>query len=143
MRDASAKRTTVSVASASSLIGSALRRELHEPERLGADEQPEGDEEHRGVIGVPAILPATTAFASKRQRRHRKRPVHVRNHGLGEIVTALLGAGMTITGLVEHDSVPWEALPRSDGTARRREWRLRDRPERLPHTYTLQAVKRR
>src|SRR6266581_7749781 len=36
---------------------------------------------------------------------------HVWNHGLGEIVTALLDAGMQITALTEHDSVPWEALP--------------------------------
>ena len=33
------------------------------------------------------------------------------NHGLGEIVTALLDSGMEITALAEHDSVPWEALP--------------------------------
>ncbi|MEZ4595463.1 MAG: hypothetical protein R3C32_00790 [Chloroflexota bacterium] len=33
------------------------------------------------------------------------------NHGLGEIVTALLDAGMRITMLEEHDSVPWDALP--------------------------------
>src|SRR5690606_9373595 len=33
------------------------------------------------------------------------------NHGLGEIVTALLQAGLDIMGLEEHDSVPWEALP--------------------------------
>jgi len=63
------------------------------------------------------------------------------NHGLGETVTALLEAGLRLTGLVEHDSVPWEALVgqmdrRSDG-----EWRLRDRPWRLPHTFTLQAVR--
>jgi SAM-dependent methyltransferase len=66
---------------------------------------------------------------------------HEWNHGLGEIVTALLESGMTITGLVEHTSVPWPALEglmtdRGDG-----EWQLTDRPERLPHTYTLQAVK--
>ncbi len=36
---------------------------------------------------------------------------HEFSHGIGETVTALLDAGMTITGLVEHDSVPWEALP--------------------------------
>lgn len=68
---------------------------------------------------------------------------HEWNHGLGEIVTALLSEGMEITALEEHDSVPWEALPGQmtlleDGS----EWRLTDRPERLPHTYTLQAVKR-
>ena len=67
---------------------------------------------------------------------------HEWNHGLGEIVTALLGAGMTITGLVEHDSVPWEALPGQMERLGGGEWRLRDRPERLPHTYTLQAAKR-
>src|SRR4051812_20099982 len=36
---------------------------------------------------------------------------HQWNHGLGEIVTALLEAGMELTALVEHDSVPVEALP--------------------------------
>ncbi|KAM0711989.1 hypothetical protein Q7P35_001359 [Cladosporium inversicolor] len=34
------------------------------------------------------------------------------NHGLGEIVTALLGEGMRIVGLTEHDSTPWPALPK-------------------------------
>jgi hypothetical protein len=33
------------------------------------------------------------------------------NHGLGEIIQALVDNGMEITGLVEHKSVPWEALP--------------------------------
>jgi SAM-dependent methyltransferase len=65
---------------------------------------------------------------------------HSWNHGLGEIVTALIDAGLVITGLVEHDSVPWEALPgkmeQVDG-----EWRLADNPARLPHSYTLQALK--
>jgi SAM-dependent methyltransferase len=64
------------------------------------------------------------------------------NHGLGEVVTALLDERMTITGLVEHDSVPWDALPGWMERLDTGEWRLRERPERLPHTYTLQAVKR-
>jgi SAM-dependent methyltransferase len=62
------------------------------------------------------------------------------NHGLGEIITALLRVGMQITSFEEHDSVPWAALGEqmveTDG-----EFRLRDRPERLPCSYTLQAVK--
>ena len=33
------------------------------------------------------------------------------SHGLGEIVTAVLEAGLELTMLVEHDSAPWEALP--------------------------------
>ncbi|HVE62992.1 MAG TPA: class I SAM-dependent methyltransferase [Mycobacteriales bacterium] len=63
------------------------------------------------------------------------------NHGIGEIVTALLEAGLQITSLVEHDSVPWEALPGRMEKIELDEWRLVDRPSRLPHTYTLQAAK--
>jgi len=67
---------------------------------------------------------------------------HWWNHGLGEIVTALLEAGMTLTGLAEHDSVPWRPFSRapmvSDG---RGEWRLAETPERLAATFTIQAVK--
>jgi hypothetical protein len=33
------------------------------------------------------------------------------NHGLGEIVGALLGVGMRVMMLEEHRSVPWNALP--------------------------------
>lgn len=69
---------------------------------------------------------------------------HVWNHGIGETVMALLANGMEITMLDEHDTVPWDALPGQmslvPGT--NHEWQLTDRPERLPHTYTLQAVKR-
>ena len=67
---------------------------------------------------------------------------HEWNHGLGEIVTALLAAGLQITALTEHDSVPWEALPGKMERMPGGEWRLADQPWRLPHSYTLQAVKR-
>jgi SAM-dependent methyltransferase len=66
---------------------------------------------------------------------------HSWNHGLGEIVTALIDAGLAITGLAEHDSVPWEALPGRMNQADGKEWRLADSPARLPLSYTLQAVK--
>jgi len=66
---------------------------------------------------------------------------HTWNHGLGEIITALLDAGMSITALDEHRSVPWEALPGNMICDERGEWRMRTRPERLPLTYTLQARK--
>ena len=66
---------------------------------------------------------------------------HEWNHGIGEILTAVLEAGLTITGFVEHTSIPWEALPgrmrlNDDG-----EWMLSAHAERLPLSYTLQAVK--
>ena len=63
------------------------------------------------------------------------------NHGIGEIITAVLDAGLRLTQFVEHRSVPWEALPGAMVRDEDEEWRLVDRPERLPLTYTLQAVK--
>ncbi|WP_069385291.1 class I SAM-dependent methyltransferase [Cellulosimicrobium cellulans] len=65
------------------------------------------------------------------------------NHGLGEIVTAVLDAGLELTSLTEHDSVPWDALPGLmvlDESAG--EYRLRDRPGRLPASFTLTARRR-
>ncbi len=67
---------------------------------------------------------------------------HSWNHGVGEIITAVLEAGLVLTSFVEHDSVPWNAF--DEGAMEDvggGEWRLRDRPERLAHSYTLQAVK--
>ncbi len=67
---------------------------------------------------------------------------HEWNHGIGEIVAALLDAGLTVTALTEHDSVPWEALPGlMEQAGELGEWRLKDAPWRLPHSYTLRAVK--
>ncbi|KAA1398083.1 class I SAM-dependent methyltransferase [Aeromicrobium ginsengisoli] len=66
---------------------------------------------------------------------------HEWNHGLGEIVTALLDEGLQITGLVEHDSVPWVPMEGQMDDLGNGEFQLSDRPWRLPHSYTLQAVK--
>ena len=66
---------------------------------------------------------------------------HEWNHGLGEIVTALLDHGMQVTRLEEHDSIPWEAFPGQMREIGGGEWRIAERPERLPHSYTLQARK--
>lgn len=63
------------------------------------------------------------------------------NHGLGEIVTAVLDAGLSIAALEEHDSVPWDALPGRMVKDDAGEYRLADRPSRLPCSYTLQAVR--
>lgn len=68
---------------------------------------------------------------------------HEWNHGLGEIFTALMGHGMRVTGLEEHDCVPYRALGDQMEPHREHpgEFRLADRPERLAASYTLQAVK--
>jgi SAM-dependent methyltransferase len=66
---------------------------------------------------------------------------HEWNHGLGEIVSALFAAGLQVTALEEHDSVPWNAMPGQMTEIGGGEFRFTDRPERLPHSYTLQARK--
>jgi len=66
------------------------------------------------------------------------------NHGLGEIFTALTEAGLTVTALEEHREVPWnplgEAMIPSPDFAE--EYVLASGRDRVPMTYTLQAVKR-
>jgi SAM-dependent methyltransferase len=66
---------------------------------------------------------------------------HSWNHGLGEIVSALLDRGLRLAMLEEHQSVPWCALPGLMTVDDAGEWRLTERPERLAASYTLQAVK--
>ncbi|MGA4668985.1 class I SAM-dependent methyltransferase [Propionibacteriaceae bacterium Y1923] len=61
------------------------------------------------------------------------------NHALGQIVMAVLDAGLTLELLDEHDSVPWNALPGLMVADEAGEWRLADRPERLPASFTLVA----
>ena len=62
------------------------------------------------------------------------------NHALSEIVMAVLDAGLHLDLLVEHDSVPWEAVEGMlvDDAG---EYRLAERPERLPASFTLVALK--
>jgi SAM-dependent methyltransferase len=65
---------------------------------------------------------------------------HQWNHGLGEIVGAVLAAGLVLVGLEEHRSVPYDALPgRMEPVGE--EFQLAEHGERVPLTYTLQAVK--
>ena len=62
------------------------------------------------------------------------------NWSISEVVTALLAAGLRLDLLIEHTTVPWNAL---DGLTHEvpplGEWELIDRPERLACSYTLQA----
>jgi hypothetical protein len=66
---------------------------------------------------------------------------HEWKHGIAEIVTALMEVGLELSMLVEHDTVPWEALPGRMERVGAKEWQLSDRPWRLPHSYTLRARK--
>jgi SAM-dependent methyltransferase len=64
------------------------------------------------------------------------------NHGLGEIFTALRDAGLVTTNFEEHREVPWnplgDAMVASPDFAG--EFVLAEGRDRLPLTYTLQAV---
>ena len=62
------------------------------------------------------------------------------NHGIGEIVTALLAAGFRLTMLIEHDTLPWVAFPDRMDDVGGGEHRLREGASLLPLSYTLQAV---
>jgi SAM-dependent methyltransferase len=61
------------------------------------------------------------------------------NHGLGEIVTAVLEQGLVLDTFVEHDSVPWDPFPGFTEELPGGEHRIKDRPWRLPHSYTITA----
>lgn len=64
---------------------------------------------------------------------------HSWNHGIGEIVTALMKAGLILTMFEEHQCVPWHALPGQMALQGNGEYVLKENPARLPLTYTLQA----
>jgi SAM-dependent methyltransferase len=64
---------------------------------------------------------------------------YVWNHGLGEVVTALIDAGLRIAGLVEHDESEWHALPWMVPTGSGRHGLPYGR-ERVPLMYTVTAV---
>ena len=63
------------------------------------------------------------------------------NHGLAEVIMALMEAGMVLTSIEEHDSVPWNALGDAMEEVGRGEFRLRHGAERLPCSYTIQATR--
>jgi SAM-dependent methyltransferase len=62
------------------------------------------------------------------------------NHGLGQLLTAVSAAGLRLESLTEHDSVPWNPLGTAMVEVGGGEFRLRERPERLAASYTLQAT---
>lgn len=59
-------------------------------------------------------------------------------HGLDEVINALLGAGLRITGLRESDELPWPRWPRMVATPQGW-WRLPDTAPRIPLLYALLA----
>lgn len=56
-------------------------------------------------------------------------------------VEAILAAGLRLVAFEEHQSVPWDPFGAAGVRDGNGEYRLRERPDRIPATYTLQAIK--
>jgi hypothetical protein len=87
----------------------------------------------------PIVEDADRSYAGEGTIEHSR--TYEWNHGLAEIVSALLDVGLRITALKEHREVEWQGLPSmvvgDDGR-----WRLPDRQRDLvPLMYTLVAEK--
>jgi SAM-dependent methyltransferase len=65
------------------------------------------------------------------------------NHGLGEIFSAMSDAGLQLTSFEEHREVPWNQLGDAmvESTHYPGEYVLAGGQDRMPLTYTLQAIK--
>jgi SAM-dependent methyltransferase len=98
------------------------------------------------VIEYPYFETAGTGFTVEQSYVPHEQPlsspdiVHF-NHGIGEVIGAVLASGMTLTSFDEHETVPWNGLGDEMEGVGGGEFRLRRDPARLPATYTLQAVK--
>lgn len=68
--------------------------------------------------------------------------MHLWNHGLGEIIGALLDVDMELRALEEHRSAPSPTLDDILVRDEHEEWHLKDRRDRVPMSYTLQARKK-
>jgi SAM-dependent methyltransferase len=68
---------------------------------------------------------------------------HSWNHGLGEIVSALLAHGFAIRRLDEHTTIPWKAFDVMIPATEPGEFTLPAHTERVPMSYTLVADLRR
>jgi SAM-dependent methyltransferase len=107
-----------------------------------ADERPDGllvvEYPYFETEGIP--FSATTSYVEHEEPLTSPDIVSF-NHGLAEIITAVMDAGLTLTAIEEHDSVPWNALGDAMEETVANEFRLREAPARLAASYTLQATK--
>lgn len=67
-------------------------------------------------------------------------PSYEWQHDLGEVVTALAGAGLRVESLREHEGLPWRPFPFMV-EAGERWWRLPDGTPRVPLSFSVTATK--
>ena len=86
------------------------------------------------------VAEATVTYVDHEDALQSPQLIHF-NHGLGEIFAALTAVGLSVIDYVEHDTIPWRPLGDAMVDVGGGEFRLMDRPERLPMSYTLRAVR--
>lgn len=120
--------------------GRLFMREGHPVLWALADPRPDGllVLEHPYFETAGVHFSETSSYVEHREPLASPDLVHF-NHGLAEIITALMEAGMQLTAIEEHDTVPYNALGDGMEDVGGGEHRLRHEPERLPASYTLQA----
>ncbi|KAF5006032.1 hypothetical protein FDECE_7567 [Fusarium decemcellulare] len=89
----------------------------------------------------PIILEAPKSYADLTGQDFKLTKFAVYNHGISEVIQALLEDGMRLTLLKEHQSAPLLSMLRQLMIKEKGEYSLKDRPWRLPLSYTMQAVK--
>ena len=91
-------------------------------------------------VPEPYVSDADTTYVETDERLTNTTNVEW-NHGIGDMVGAVLRHGMRLTAFDEHRSIPWVALPGLMTHIGGGEYALVDRPERMPLSFTLQAQK--
>lgn len=62
-------------------------------------------------------------------------------HGLGDVINAVVGAGLVIAGLDEYPTTPWSPYPGMVPGGPSGWWRLPDSAPQIPLIYALRAVR--
>lgn len=90
-----------------------------------------------------AVLAAVVPFhPERRDARLQSRITYEWNHGIGEVVTALIQAGLVIEFLHEHRDCYSQQLPWMVPTGVLNEWRLpNDVADVVPLVYSIRAHK--
>jgi SAM-dependent methyltransferase len=91
---------------------------------------------------APLVFEDTASYVDPDDHSLPGLPSREWSHGLAEVLTALMAHGMRIETVLEHDSVPWEALPgfMAPHPEHAGEFRLTERPERLAASFTVVAT---
>lgn len=89
------------------------------------------------ATGVPLRYDNDTTYADPNARLSTSITTYEWQHSLAEVVQSLLDAGLRLTSISEHATIPWQALPQMTQTETG--YALPHGRERLPVTFSLTA----